>query len=715
MKNIVKFLLTAILLSTVVTWSATVSTEYTKYKVNDAVWVNIDVLPNDLPEDWIGIFKVGDANALNKIQDWSWVKNPDFDRNWYKLSAKNLKDGNYEVRYFEDGTFDNVHGTYQFNVTDGILTCDIKLKIPPYYSLAEKINVTLNDCEQNLRNKNSWIGIFKLGADNERKNLLDWHYINKANTITFANALKKGKYEVRLFKDGSYKNLIKSSKFSVGDTTPDIITRKTIYPANEDALIGLKNVVPANKKTAWIGIYKAGDTSGVHNRIAKILVKDKTSSDGLVDWYKFSGLQGGNYEARYFEDATFNVIDSVKFSVRQAKVVELGTWKKNYSNAIKNIWISLRNGRKDGGPKGKDWIGLYKVGAPSDYANLLNWKYTIDADEIDGSIAWFRLAMLSQGKYEARYFHDDNYIVKKEVKFYVDSPYGHGGQKNVAVIDKGNGFALYHPTNWAENATPLVFFLPGLGQRDATAYKTLLNFMVSYGYSVIFIPDVGTYSSRLSTIDNIINTYQYKLDTTKIGIIGDLDGGGLAFKLLEDMSAKGYGARTGNMNHRFVLSMDGSYASFMDKSNMQALKDTNVVLMQFGHNGNSTDPRIVLGNYYLLTGKNIDKNYIVLQDEPYHTYPKRTDIDKMQGMLKPLDALMKYTFKEKIPAHHEMALEGKGKVDPYMNVYQKVLTSPSYRFTCTDANVAHIGANLITASDILNCGDPRTLMPNIDF
>ena len=716
MKKIIKFLLASIFLTTVVSWSATLSTWHATYKVNEDIWIKIDVLPNERPEDWIGIFKVGDPSTATKLKSWKWVKNPGFDRDWYRLEPL-TDDGKYEARYFINGTFSHMDASVPFKIMGGIPPiCKMKTdKIPPYYGLGESVNIILSGC--NSRNKYSWIGIFEIGKKSERKNLLKWKYIDTANTIIF-DGLAKGNYEARLFKDGSYKHLLKSVKLSVGNTNSDIITRKPIYSANEDVFIGLKNIVVAaeNKKKAWIGIYKAGTTSGVHNIIAKILVKDKTSTDGLVDWYKFSNINGGNYEARYFEDDTFTAIYQVEFSVRQAKVIALGTWQKNYIDGLHhNTWISLRNGRKDGGPHTTDWIGLYKVGDPSDISHLKQWTYTKDLDEKEGtSIDWFKFPMLTRGNYEARYFYDDNYVVKKIVKFYVDSPYGHGGQKYVDIKNQNNHFAVYHPTDWAENPTPVIFFLSALNQINATTYETLLKFIASYGYSVVFVPDLGTYADKFNNINTIIQTYKDKLDTSNIGIMGDLSGGGFTFKLLEDMIKKGYGTRRNGVNHRFLLSMDGLYAQFMNKENMKKLKDTNVILMQFGHSGNSTDPRIVLTNYFLLTGKNIDKNYIVLQDSPDHKYPRRIDIDNMQGLLKPLDAVMKYTFKEKTSIHHEMALEGLGKTDPYMNVYQKVLPISGYRFTCTRANELHIGSDYANLSDINNCGSP-TLMTNVDF
>jgi hypothetical protein len=224
----------------------------------------------------------------------------------------------------------------------------------------------------------------------------------------------------------------------------------------------------------------------------------------------------------------------------------------------------------------------------------------------------------------------------------------------------------------------------------------------------VYVPDIDSYNSQLQKFDKIIAEFSDKLDTTKIGVLGHSSGGGFAFKVLEHMIDKKYGE-----NGRFLSVLDPYFAAYMDKSNIEALANTNIQFIQFGPSGNNTDPRIPLVLYDLLTGNNIDKNYIVLADDNDHGYPARQNINTMQSLLKPLDALMKYTFIEKLDTHHAMALEGEGKENPYVNSYQKVLSIDSYKFSCkyVHEHEYHKGPDGKSVTTINNCGEPE-IEPN---
>ena len=492
----------------------------------------------------------------------------------------------------------------------------------------------------------------------------------------------------------------------------NIKTWKNNYTIKEDIWIQLYHTSENEKD--WIGIFKAGSSNTWENIISLKRIKNVPSQG---KWYKFSNLKAGTYEARFFLNNSFKVKVKVKFNVGNT-AYDILTRKTTY-DINESIWIKLRN--KPGNEK--DWIGIYKAGAISNYANIISnnskrkkmWVYTSEISETDGLDDWYKFTGLNKGSYEARLFLNDSYDVEKTVKFHVaDDVYGKKGNYYVSRIDDVNNMVLYHPNNWRIHPTPVLFFLPAAYQTDSLSYDTLLQFMASHGYSVIFVPAIGSYQSKLVNINNMIKKYADKLDTSKIGIVGHAAGGGFTFRLLEYMIKKGYGSSNHGVNYRFLFSMDGVYAQYMNKRNMRALRNTNIVLMQFQSSENNIDPRMVLTNYDLLTGENIDKNYIVLSEDEDHNSPKRQDIDSMQGMLKPLDALMRYTFEEPKEPYHEIALEGKGKVDPYMNVYQKVLSIDSYRLTCRDANTMHIGASSINKSDINNCGEP-VIMPNNKF
>jgi len=361
----------------------------------------------------------------------------------------------------------------------------------------------------------------------------------------------------------------------------------------------------------------------------------------------------------------------------------------------------------------QDWVGVYPKNAVSNWSNVIAWNWIPN----NGIFALSEIKKsMPVGAYEARLFFHNNYESKASYEFSVTDNnqyiYGQMGDSDVHVSEysQDSRAVVYHPSTWSTTPTPVVFFAPGWNNTTHASYETLLRFIASHGFSVIYMPDSGSYISQLEKFDNIVTEFLNKFNVTKIGVLGHSAGGGFAFKLLEHMIANGYGVQG-----RFMMSLDGYFAQYMDKANMHNLANTNVVLMQFGPSGNSTDPRVVLTNYRLLTGAGIDKNYIVLANDNDHGYPARQNIDTMQGMLKPLDALMQYTFVQTLQTHHAMALEGEGKVDPYANGYQKVLPIDYYnehnRYSCEYANSWHKGSDTVSASDIDNCGEPE-IQPN---
>ena len=386
----------------------------------------------------------------------------------------------------------------------------------------------------------------------------------------------------------------------------------------------------------------------------------------------------------------------------------------------------------------KDWIALYHKESSNEWKNVIESTFT--AGKVKGTHTFSPLKN-GGGEYEVRAFFHNSYQLEAKATFSLGKPNNqdqhstltttssisttpptlkiqtnnkmptdYGKMGNFAVeltpYSKDARAVIYHPTSWTKKSTPVIFFGPGKDSTQHMSYYALLKFVASHGYSVIYMPDIGSYPSQLRKFDDIIKEFSTKLDTTKVGMMGHSLGGAMVYPLMQHIMAKGYGARKNGVNHRFMFSMDGFFAQNMDKKDVEALSDFNIISLQFGRHGNSTDPRILLVNYQLLSGKNIDKNYIVLEDT-HHSYPQRDNITKMQEMLKPLDALMKYTFTSSNAKHHKVALEGEGKINPYTSGYQKVLAIDKYPYNCKNSKKWHKGADKNTMSDINYCGNPE--------
>lgn len=274
--------------------------------------------------------------------------------------------------------------------------------------------------------------------------------------------------------------------------------------------------------------------------------------------------------------------------------------------------------------------------------------------------------------------------------------YGELGSSTVLThteVDTGDS-VIYYPSNMSDaNKVPVIFFTPGWGSSNSTDYETLLNFIASHGVAVIYAKDAtGDNNAFIQKFEKMLdgnNNILSSLDTTKVGFIGHSSGGGDTFRMLEYFSEQGYGA-----NGRLLMTLDPWFAFDMTSEHMQGLpNNTNLVVLQFGNNGGSTDPRIPLSEYSLLTSINNDKKdyQVYTQESANHNYPKGSrPVDEMQGILKPLHALMNYTFFNGTQEAHDIALEV-GSDDPFNDNLQDVEEIDHYPYACnTQVNTSEV-------------------------
>ena len=271
--------------------------------------------------------------------------------------------------------------------------------------------------------------------------------------------------------------------------------------------------------------------------------------------------------------------------------------------------------------------------------------------------------------------------------------YGLGGDHPVSHHDEvdDNMTTVYYPTDIPEGTqVPVVFFASGYKSDDSKDYESLLTFIASHGYYVIYAKHA--WSNVFANMDKMLddtNGILPKIDTTRIGVVGHSLGGGYTFNVLKHFSDKGYGEAG-----RFIMVLEGYYAYDLNKTEVQNLPaNTNVVMQQYGAGGNNrvnnTDPRITLTEFYLLDSISDDqKDWQIVEDADHHYPTGNNPYDQMQGILKPLDALMDYTFNGTAVAH-DIALEA-GNDDPYGhgNGIQVVKPKDKYDTRCDyDPNV----------------------------
>lgn len=415
-------------------------------------------------------------------------------------------------------------------------------------------------------------------------------------------------------------------------------------------------------------------------------ITDKIIITGSVDT-----ATAGTYTLSYnVSDTAGNAADTVTRTVVVQTVatpptitIQKGTYKPN------DIVTVTIDGTLSGD---RDWAGVYRAEDNNDWNNVIAWNWVNNGENTLNEDT----KEMPAGNYEVRlFFHNATDIEKAKSSFTVsvaEKEYGKAGSHSTDYQPKNitSQTTVYYPTDLAAgDKVPVVFFTPGWHANAEdykhTDYSSLLNFIASQGYYVIYIRQGWLNNSTFTTYQDSLDLYAEHIDTSRIGVIGHSLGGGNTFKILNYFSKeKDYGK-----NGRFIMVLEGWYAWQMNEEDLKNLpSNTNIVMQQYGEKGNNaannTDPRIVLTEYYMLDSipKN-QKDYQVYAGADHHYPYGSRDYDEMQIILKPLDALMTYTFGEGLEAARVVALE-QGSDDPYKhaNGIQEVKPIVEYGSKC---------------------------------
>ncbi len=253
--------------------------------------------------------------------------------------------------------------------------------------------------------------------------------------------------------------------------------------------------------------------------------------------------------------------------------------------------------------------------------------------------------------------------------------------KKETVIKTFGDVTLYAPKTFDLNVTfPIVLFAPGWGSQNHNSYKTLLTFIASQGYVVLYSKCPKRLSPQvfIERFDDVLQDINISvhLDKKRLGVVGFSSGGGLSFGIMNEFSKRGYGG-----NGRFIFSMASWFSFGMNSKDFKNLpSDIKVVMQQYAEDY-TTDPRIpltIFSKFEVFDKKNHD--YQVYQGVN-HSYPEgNRTYEQMQIILKPLDALMEYTFNKNEHAYDAALKVGEDK--PYINSNQIILDSEKYPYKC---------------------------------
>ncbi len=162
------------------------------------------------------------------------------------------------------------------------------------------------------KNKNNWVAIYKKGASNDWKNVIQWSWVKDLPRMLFYEGtevyryfkynLPNGEYECRFFLNNTYETF--ASFAFTADKAIDY-PKLSIAKQTEDQIIFNSTY----EKKTWIGIYPAGISKNDWKYVkAWTWVKSQSPSIDLQD------LPWGDYVARLFYNNSYKAEKEITFS-----------------------------------------------------------------------------------------------------------------------------------------------------------------------------------------------------------------------------------------------------------------------------------------------------------------------------------------------------------------------------------------------------------------
>jgi hypothetical protein len=234
-------------------------------------------------------------------------------------------------------------------------------------------------------NQYDWVAVS--AASSPDTAYLKYEYINgqTSGTATYAG-LPAGSYEARAYENDSYTVLARSSFTIAGSTTASITTDHASYSQGSLVTVNYANL-PGNQSD-WVAISAAGSSASSY-------VKYVYTNGAMSGSASFTGITGGNWEARAYVNDTYTVIASSTFTVQGSPTVTTTQTAYTVGTPVTVNFSGLPGNQLD-------WIAVSQAGSPD--TSYVKYSYT--NGETSGSR---NFTSLPAGNYEARAYLNDTY------------------------------------------------------------------------------------------------------------------------------------------------------------------------------------------------------------------------------------------------------------------------------------------------------------------
>ncbi len=187
----------------------TVTMTKTSYLPDEVIIANFNNM-SGANDDWIGIYPKGSSNDWGNVIAWDWIHG---NIQGTKTFAP-LPIGEYDVRVFFHNSF-NLEANSSF-VVENNLSNELNVSLEKNsYEPFELLHVNFANMSGQATD---WIGIFPVGADNEKNSSIEWRDTNCTVTgqLSF-NGVQAGDYELRAYFGTELKQIV---PFTIVPTEP---------------------------------------------------------------------------------------------------------------------------------------------------------------------------------------------------------------------------------------------------------------------------------------------------------------------------------------------------------------------------------------------------------------------------------------------------------------------------------------------------------------
>ena len=222
------------------------STDKTAYKPTESIQVTFGIDTPPAQKAWIGLFPAeAPHNSTQNYLTYQYVKGKS--QHTFRFVAPE-KPGQYELRFFDNEQGNEIQTT-AFRVNDFTnLAVSVTTDKKDY---APQTNMVVDFVAHKDFPSRAWIGIFKGKVDDDRRDYLDYRYINKQTKgrFIFKTPITKDAYHVKMFSSESGA-IVASTDFTVNAS----LNAET-----------LKQQIDKQGKASLYGIYFDLDKSTIRN------------------------------------------------------------------------------------------------------------------------------------------------------------------------------------------------------------------------------------------------------------------------------------------------------------------------------------------------------------------------------------------------------------------------------------------------------------------